>query len=164
MRISLHGFAGYCQLFPIEEYMKNVPPPLPLKREQDNSIIVFAGLAAFSVLLTEFMILNQFNNQVWILTVMFISSSAIIMILFLYFSLWYSNKVKVIRWIRRHGYRRFIVDRDVLEQVQQRRGSITFYDKSGHKYTIATSYEDSYRLVSIKPVKREDSEITESQL
>jgi hypothetical protein len=144
--------------------MKNVPPPLPLRKEEDRSIVVFAGLAAFSVLTTEFMVLNQFNNQVWIWLVMFVSSSSIVMILFLYFVLWYSNKVKVIRWIRKHGYRRTIIDRDVLEQIQQRRGSITFYDKSGHKYIIATSYQDQYRLTGIKPVKRENSEITESQL
>lgn len=144
--------------------MKNVPPPLPLRKEEDRSIIVFVGLAAFSVLTTEFMILNQFNNQVWIWLVMFLSSSSIVMILFLYFALWYSNKVKVVRWVRAHGYRRVIINRDVLEQIQRRRGSINFYDKSGHKYVISTSFEDQYRLTSIKPVKREDSEITEAQL
>lgn len=144
--------------------MKNVPPPLPLRREQDRSIIMFLGLAAFSVLTTEFMILSQLNNQVWIWLVMFVSSSSIVMILFLYFTLWYSNKMKVLRWIHQHGYRRVIINNDVLEQINERRGSITFYDKEGRKYFIQTSYNDLYRLISIKHAKREESEITESQL
>lgn len=144
--------------------MKNVPPPLPLRREQDRSIIMFLGLAAFSVLTTEFMILSQLNNQVWIWLVMFVSSSSIVMILFLYFTLWYSNKMKVLRWIHQHGYRRVIINNDVLEQINERRGSITFYDKEGRKYFIQTSYDDLYRLISIKHAKREESEITESQL
>jgi len=144
--------------------MKNVPPPLPLRREQDRSIIMFLGLAAFSVLTTEFMILSQLNNQVWIWLVMFVSSSSIVMILFLYFTLWYSNKMKVLRWTHQHGYRRVIINNDVLEQINERRGSITFYDKEGRKYSIQTSYDDLYRLISIKHVKREESEITESQL
>ena len=144
--------------------MKNVPPPLPLRREQDRSIIMFLGLAAFSVLTTEFMILSQLNNQVWIWLVMFVSSSSIVMILFLYFTLWYSNKMKVLRWTHQHGYRRVIINNDVLEQINERRGSITFYDKEGRKYFIQTSYDDLYRLISIKHAKREESEITESQL
>jgi len=125
---------------------------------------MFLGLAAFSVLTTEFMILSQLNNQVWIWLVMFVSSSSIVMILFLYFTLWYSNKMKVLRWTHQHGYRRVIINNDVLEQINERRGSITFYDKEGRKYSIQTSYDDLYRLISIKHVKREESEITESQL